>query len=554
MKKLFSILILLVAFAAAAQPIQKNYWTTNSSPKNGSSLTNLLSGKNEASLSGARFAAGKAMMADYTYPSFTNLLTVTIISESWSWVANGWHKQLETKLKEHLGNGGEFSLLFSCFASSTPTPTWGTYTNGLWTNGLTHFTAGLPSGAGNFITFTNLYCRYADIWYQPQSSATMQILTNGVLAFTTDGSSSLATNYLVDFGELKTHTLVLTNAGQGMRVIALNALTGNPGVNVRSISFSGFQASQFPTNVGYLSLVNNRVITNDCFLIRHGLNEYLTLDAAVMAGFETNLWMIATNLHTTFPVASVVLMSSPQVGTLSTVYADEINVKVRRMAQTNAWIYYSDGLDNQWTAADGATIGAWQPGDNQHYNSRGYNAYANYICRDVFGFTPSATRRKQIWLNPFDSRVYSGGSIVAPAGQGAVNEIYYWQGKNTLAFPYPILSGASKQLAYSIPSDITDGSSTFALTQYYLTTNAQPVATFKEIGCFNMDDQNQTVKLGGSPTTYQQTLTGTNVFRVREVFSIGKTLSDSFNVTVLGGVNGTLTNTIWYLGAKLEAW
>jgi hypothetical protein len=520
---------------------------------NGISVTNLISGKNEMALGATRFAAGKVMKADYTYPSFTNLLTVTIISESWSWASSGWQKQLEERLREQLGNGGEFALIVAPYKGSMPVPSWSTTTNGTWLDKEYYFEAQAPGGIGSYIAFTNLYCRYADVWYQPTASSTMDVYTNGVLSHTTSGASALATNLIIDFGELRTHTLCLTNAGNGMRVTALNALTGEPGVNVRSISFSGYQTSDFWTNVSYQSFLNHRQITNDCVLFRHGLNEYLSGGAAGIAGFETNLFRLATNIHTTFPVASVVLMSSPQIGTLSTAYVEEINTKVRRMVSTNSWMWYNDGLNNQWSATDGTTLGAWNGGDTQHYNERGYSAYANYICRDVFGFTPSSIRRRTIWLSALSAKSYAGGTVDAPSSPPITRPLYDINGNNTIVIFPQIQSGAPRQLVYEIPANIYDGATTFALTQYYLTTNIQPVNTYKEIAYVNMDDARRTVRTGASTSTYQQLLSGTNVFRVREVFSTTTKLSGSYYVALQAGVS-SLTNSIWAMGIKLEAW
>jgi len=521
---------------------------------NAAGITNLLSGKNEMPLGGARFAAGKVMKADYTYPSFTNLLTVTLISESWSWMNGGWHQQLEEKLREQLGNGGEFSLVVAPYTGSMPVPSWTTTTNGTWLNKEYYFEAQPPGAAGSYIAFTNLYCRYADVWYQPTASSTMDVYTNGVLALTT-GASSVATNLLIDFGELRTHTLCLTNAGNGMRVTALNALTGEPGVNLRSISYSGYTAENFWTNVAYQSFVNHRQITNDCVLIRHGLNEYLSGGAAGIEGFETNLFRLATNIHSTFSAASLVLMSSPQVGTTTAGNVEEINTKVRRMVSTNSWMWFSDGLNNQWTSGDGTALGAWNANntDTQHYNERGHAAYANYICRDVFGFTASALRRRTMWLTSMMGRMYAGGTLLAPTNQGIPNELYAWGGANTICFPPVITSVTPKQMTWEIPNTFTEGVSTFALTQYFLTTNVQPINIYREVACINMDDPRRTKKPVASGTTYQQLLSGTNVFRVRELFSIGTKLNGSYYVVVQGGVS-SLTNSVWYMGAKLEAW
>jgi hypothetical protein len=247
-------------------------------------------------------------------------------------------------------------------------------------------------------------------------------------------------------------------------------------------------------------------------------------------------------------------MSSPQVGTTSAGNLEDINTKVRRLAQTNStWIYYSDGLNNMATSGDSTTLGAWNGADTQHYNQRGYSSYANYICRDVFGFTPSSIRRRSIWLSPLTAKLYSGGTVDAPASPPITRPIYDLNGNNTIVIFPQIQSGAPKQLVYDIPSIVYEGATTFALTQYYLTTNIQPVNTYKEIACINMDDSRRTVKLGGGISTYQQLLAGTNVFRVREVFTTTTKLTSSYYVALQAGVS-SLTNSIWAMGIKLEAW
>jgi lysophospholipase L1-like esterase len=194
--------------------------------------------------------------------------------------------------------------------------------------------------------------------------------------------------------------------------------------------------------------------------------------------------------------------------------------------------------------------------DGAHLNFRGaqraQQAFADWFNVDSARNALGGKTNIQ-YFSPLDVRLVFAGSIQTTAPVFP-NEIYYG-GLNLLQPGYLMVSGAPRQIAICLPSDLVKGKINIAITQKWLTTNAQLIAHSAEIFRTSFDDPANREKIGTSGGNVLYAGTGTNYNTATRVLSTFTKPCRAGDVVYLSlGHGGTLTNSIWWMGCKVEAY
>lgn len=194
--------------------------------------------------------------------------------------------------------------------------------------------------------------------------------------------------------------------------------------------------------------------------------------------------------------------------------------------------------------------------DASHLNFRGaqraQQAFADWFNVDEARFAFGGKTNVQ-YFSPLDARYTSAGSIATTVPVHP-NEIYYG-GLNMLQPGYLMLSGSPTRIALALPSDLVKGKKNIAVTQKWCTTNAQLIAHSAEIYRTSFDDPANREKIGTSGGNVLYATTGTNYNTATRVLSTFTKPCRAGDVVYLSlGHGGTLTNSIWWMGCKVEAY
>lgn len=122
---------------------------------------------------------------------------------------------------------------------------------------------------------------------------------------------------------------------------------------------------------------------------------------------------------------------------------------------------------------------------------------------------------------------------------------------------YVMVSGAPRGIHLILPPSFVEGKRNFTFTQRWLCTNAQIVthqSLMHRLSWNNLLRQQVAIGNTGAGDTFA--LTGTNIYASYRspLAQFDSPLLEGEYITCALGHSGTLTNTIWWLGVKVEAW
>jgi hypothetical protein len=201
--------------------------------------------------------------------------------------------------------------------------------------------------------------------------------------------------------------------------------------------------------------------------------------------------------------------------------------------------------------------------DGAHLGKAGVNrasaAFADWFNSDGSKFSVGAvkaattTQTNTQYFTPFDTRLYNAGTIQTTVPVLST-EIFYG-GLNLNQYVWYMASSAPRNVILLLPPNLVEGKKTIQVTQRWLVTNSQPIATSAQFHKLRFGDHTKREKIGSGASIEQYT--GGNVTNIYT-----RTLSYSWSAPALPGDyvtcelghGGTLTNSIWWMGAKVEAY
>lgn len=193
--------------------------------------------------------------------------------------------------------------------------------------------------------------------------------------------------------------------------------------------------------------------------------------------------------------------------------------------------------------------------DSAHLNYKGVirasQAFADWFNVDDSKFGVGGKTNIQ-YFSVLDSRLISAGAIQTTVPE-LLNEVYY--GGNTLwQHGFRMNSGAPRTVGLYLPSALVAGKKNIAISQRWLTTNDQNIAHSCILHRLSFTDISRREKVGNTGGNVLSTLTGTNLVTYRVLNSFTQPIREGDYVFCELGHGGTLTNSIFWMGAKVEAY
>lgn len=193
--------------------------------------------------------------------------------------------------------------------------------------------------------------------------------------------------------------------------------------------------------------------------------------------------------------------------------------------------------------------------DSAHLNYKGVTrasqAFADWFNVDDSRFSVGG-KTNVAYFSVLDARLISAAAIQTTVPE-LLNEVYY--GGSTLwHHGFRMNSGGPRAIGIYLPNSLILGKKTIAISQRWLTTNAQLIAHSAVLHRLSFDDINRREKVGSTGGNILSSATGTNLVTYRAASSFTQPCRDGDYIFCELGHGGTLTNSIFWMGAKVEAY
>lgn len=193
--------------------------------------------------------------------------------------------------------------------------------------------------------------------------------------------------------------------------------------------------------------------------------------------------------------------------------------------------------------------------DSAHLNYKGVirasQAFADWFNVDDSKFGVGGKTNVQ-YFTALDARLVSAGSMQTTLPVNP-NEVYYG-GLNLLSPGYIMISGAPRGIGLILPPELIRGKKNIAISQRWLTTNAQLIAHSSVLHRLSFDAVGRREKQGTTGGNVLYAGTGTNLMNYRVLNTFTQPAREGDYIYCELGHGGTLTNSIWWMGAKVEAY
>lgn len=551
--KLISVIFALAALSAAAQPLYVGRFVGD-----GPGITNLV---NSSGWFQRSIRSGTRAQVDLQVASNAPIRFMRIGD---SVTSNGeTFRGLVNKLDAWMPRGGFGSTIGNLAIPSTDTELFKTYFfsgSGVSeaSNDFHNYLPHLDLSNGQQITSggSSPFGNYLSIYYNGGVGLGSMLVETQVVggAF---GACMTITSSVVS-GSAVTNMVLPTREFWNLRITS----TGSNSFNNASILDTAAQLSQAWASQEGSGALTMSILTNKTFwtiYTNYAPHQILVESKDTASEMLAAMQWASANLTNSSLVFVTPSPNFPDAGT-----ASQAEV-MARFCRTNSNIDVFD----KWSVLNPTNfffgIGAYSDGAHLSYVGRALisQAFAEWYGLDAGVFAISTTPRypqtksvtNVLWLSPFDVRLSQSGTLQTTQPVHP-NEIFFGGG-NLLASFYAMVSGAPRQIEAQITSQFLAGKKNIAVTQRWLTTNAQPISFNATFNRLNFAEVSRREKVGTSGDVQLQSATGTNLFasyRFSTSFSTPCRENDTITAELGFGAAGTLTNTIWWGGCKIEAW
>lgn len=179
-------------------------------------------------------------------------------------------------------------------------------------------------------------------------------------------------------------------------------------------------------------------------------------------------------------------------------------------------------------------------------NHKGFGIQYGYVPRIKAGVTNT------FWIDPTTAFLMSFGSIANTAPTFDTPWAPAHGTRYVMAWAQP---SSTRQVGAVLNPSQLEGKSNLKITQYWVTTNAQDLRVSARVYRSNPD----TAQDGTSGQTDQsvvQTLATTNMFTTTTLvpFTTPFQIADHVNIVMGGGDSGVITNYVWWVRARIDAY
>jgi hypothetical protein len=420
----------------------------------------------------------------------------------------------------------------------------------------------------------------------PDSHSSMRHfdLTTGQV-FTTLGIETYADTLMIQyFADAAAGTMLVETQAQGGAYGTLATINSAIGTGHRTTNFTlaakefyrarvTSTGNNFLLNIGLLNKeatashtwakqemsggITIELITNGAF--GNFLTNYNPQLIIVEAKDEQNLWLESANWFRIYATNSdmIYIAPSPNLDAAGFGTVTEQAQQMFRYARSN----HNISVFDKYSLFMPTNSTYYKVSDSAHLNREGTQRSSQAFV-DWFGLDAakmSLSRKfplltNVVYISPLDARLIASSAFQTTVPE-LLNEIY-WGGSTLWHHGYRMASGAPRNIGAYLPSNFMLGKKTIAVTQRWVTTNAQPIAHHCEVFRLNFSDVARRETIGNAGGAVVSSLTGTNlVTSTRNLFTFTKGYGlDGDSVFLLLGHGGTLTNAIFWMGAKVEAY